>query len=256
MTRVLFLAGIFLASFASSVAFASLYLWNDYKRPPIRLDDALVRAEKLLANDAANYYCVGVSLYGDEGGTGKSGAWNLYFAAKDGSRKLVYVDMKGEGAVRPFDGPGDFSKRKKPEPRADLDDLRQRIDELFRTKELKPAIALKDGVLLVQLHVREFQVHPVQQNGDFAVKPETVVGPRRDGVWLRAVLSDHADFTRYAWSESQYWRVSRGSYLTTHPNRVLVVEMRHGGETPQHLLESLEELFGPHVPSPREGGFQ
>src|SRR5687768_383066 len=103
--RTMLTAAVVAMTLASTVAVASLYSWNDAKRPPISLAEALTRAEKLLGDDAANRYCVSVSLYGDETGEGKKGAWNLLFAAADGSKKHVYIDMQGKSDVKLWNGP-------------------------------------------------------------------------------------------------------------------------------------------------------
>jgi hypothetical protein len=52
--RSMLAVAVVLIAVGSTVAMASLYSWNDSKRPAISLADALAKAEKLLGEDAAN----------------------------------------------------------------------------------------------------------------------------------------------------------------------------------------------------------
>ena len=88
----LFIVGVLIVSVAGT-ACASLFGWRDRVRPPVSLRKALDISERELGDDLKNRYCVNVSLYGNPTGSPKPGAWNLLFAAADGSKKHVYVDM-------------------------------------------------------------------------------------------------------------------------------------------------------------------
>src|SRR5690606_17279573 len=100
------------------------------KRVPIPLADALKMAEKLLGEDAKNRYCVSVALYGNKEGDGKKGAWNLYYAADDGSQKQVSIHMDGEFDIKLANGPIDWNKEEG--RRKELAEVKKLLQELFR----------------------------------------------------------------------------------------------------------------------------
>ena len=101
-----------LLALVASTTCGRLYFWNANKRPPVTLQEALRRADKLLGDDAKNRYCISMVLYGNKKGDGKFGIWNLEYYAEDGSLKMVYIDSQtGKGYVGPGNGPIDWRKK-------------------------------------------------------------------------------------------------------------------------------------------------
>ena len=242
---IVFLAAMALV-LASTITFASLYSWNEAKRPPITLSDALARAEKLLGDDAPNRYCVSVSLFGDDTGAGKHGAWNLLFAAADGSKKHVYINMQGRSDVKLWNGPIDWNKQEG--RRIDLDDVRRRLEELFKNEGIAPEIHLRDDVLLLTHRTREFQVYSELADGGYANQLQQVPGPAADGIWLKMRLTNQVDRREYGFNEGPYWRWVRGTYFLTQPGQFLSVDFRYGSKVSDRVVTQIWDTFGEPTP--------
>lgn len=240
--RTILAATVAAMTLVSSVAWASLYAWNDAKRPPISLADALDRAEKLLGDDAANRYCVSVSLFGDETGDGKEGAWNLWYAAADGSKKLVYIDMQGESDVELWNGPIDWNKNDG--RRTDLADVRRRLEQLFAKERMKAAFEVQQDRLLVTYNVREFQVYPKREDGSYADELEKFPGPADNGIWLEARIVDKPDRRDYGYDGGPYWKWVRGTYVLTQPGRFLSIDLRYGPNVNYEVVRQVWDIFG------------
>ena len=245
--RTMLMVAIALLTIASTAALASLYSWNDAKRPPISLADALARAEKLLDDDAANRYCVSVSLHGNETGDGKEGAWNLLFAATDGSKKHVYINMEGESHVKLWNGPIDWKKNDG--RRADLADARRRLEELFAKEGIEAEYEAHPDRLLVKYKAREFQVHPLQKDGTYSEQLERIPGPGGEGIWLlvRIVEKPHQPEDEY--SDTPYWSGERYTYFLTEPGKFLSVDLRYGHKAKYEVARQIWDTFGERVPN-------
>lgn len=245
MNRTLLIAPIVVITLASSIALGTLYRWNESKRPPVSLEDALVKAEKLLGDDAANYYCVSVSLFGDATGGGTEGAWNLFYAAADGSKKHVYIDMRGESDVKHWNGAID---RKLNEGRRNsLADVQRRLKALFTKEGIKAEFDVEQGSLLVKYNVRDFQVYPRLKDGGYAKELHTMPGPDADGIWLQVRIVDKPDW-RYGYRHSPYWTGTLGTYFTTTPGEYLSVEFRCGHNVKYEVRNQIWDVFGEAAP--------
>ena len=242
--RTMLTAAVVAMTLASTLAVASLYSWNDAKRPPISLADALARAEKLLGEDAANRYCVSVSLYGDETGGGEEGAWNLLFAAADGSKKHVYINMQGKSDVKLWNGPIDWKKNDG--RRVDLADVRRRLEELFTKEGIKADYEAQQDRLLVKYKVRDFRVYPVQEDGSYSEQLQTIPGPGGEGIWLQVQIVDKPDPAEYA--DGPYWQRLRGTYFTTTRGRFLSVDLRYGPNVKYEVARQMWAVFGEQAP--------
>ena len=119
-------------------AYGSLYSWVDSNRPPVSLREALMKAEEMLGKERERYYCVNAHIWGNERGDEKDGAWNLMFAAKDGSRKHVYVDMQGASEVKLWNGPVDWKANAG--RRTDLHDIRDRLFDVLKSHGFSPTL--------------------------------------------------------------------------------------------------------------------
>lgn len=227
----------------STIAFASLYSWNDTKRPPISLADALARAEKLLGEDAVNRYCVGVGLYGDETFDGKIGKWNLYFAAADGSKKHVYIDMLGNGEVRLLHGPIDWKEKKG--RRDGIADVRRRLEELFAKEHIEAQYVTQGDALIVKYHSRVFKVYPEREDGGFGNQLEDTEGPDSDGIWLSVRVVDKPIPWR---SRFGYWRGEELTHILTQRGKFLKTETRIGPLVPYEIDLQITRVFGERTP--------
>lgn len=244
--RAMVTAAVLAIAIPPTVALASLYFWNDAKRPPISLAEALTRAEKLLGDDAANRYCVSVSLYGDETGEGKKGAWNLLFAAADGSKKHVYIDMQGKSDVKLWNGPID--SKKNDGRRTDLADVRRRLEELFGNEGIKAEYEAEQDRLVVKYKVRDFQVYPRQEDGSYSEQLQAMPGPEGEGIWLQVQMVDKPDPREYGYSDGPYWQWVRGSYFTTTPGRFLSIDLRYGPSVKYEIARQMWDIFGEQTP--------
>jgi hypothetical protein len=230
----------------STVAFASLYSWNDAKRPPISLADALAKAEKLLGDDAANRYCVSVSLYGDKTGEGKEGAWNLLFAAADGSKKHVFINMQGKCDVSAWNGPIDWKKNDG--RRADLDDVRRRLEELFAKERIKATFESHQDRFLATYKARQYQIYPQREDGSYAEELKNVPGPAGDGIWLQVQMVENPDHREYGYDDGPYWNWLRGTYFTTQPGQFLAIDLRYGPNVKYEVVSQIWDIFGDETP--------
>jgi hypothetical protein len=229
----------------STMAFASLYSWNDVKRPPMSLVEAISKAEQLLGDDAVNRYCVSVHLYGDETGEGKEGAWNLFYAATDGSKKHVYMNMQGKAEVTLWNGPIDWKKNSG--RRASLADVRRRLEELFSKEGLAAQFVVDDDLLTVTHRTRIFEVHPYRE-GDYADKLEQILGPDSAGIWLRIQAVDKPDPRMDDYADGPYWRWLRGTYFLSEPGKFLSVDLRYGPKVKYEIIRQVWQIFGDRTP--------
>jgi hypothetical protein len=201
-----------------------------------------------LDKDAANRYCVSVQLYGDESGQGKEGAWNLLFAAADGSRKHVLINMQGEGSVSPWNGPVD--EKSSIGRRTDLGDIRRRLEDVFSSEGIKANVVDEAGGLLITYKTRQYQVYPQRKDGNFAESLQAVSGPAIDGIWLQLRVVDQPDRRAYAFDDNgPYWRWLRGTYFLAQPGKFLAVDLRYGANVKWEVRRQIVDAFGEHAPS-------
>lgn len=244
------LLALFILAICVSVGSATLYDWNPTKRPAVSLEDALRRANALLGDDAANRYCVSVALYGNKEGDGREGAWNLEFAAVDGSMKLIFIDMNGNANVR-YHAPIDWTKNEG--RRSGLADVEQRLKTLFADENIEAQITLRDGRLEVRYNSRVFQVHPRLANGEFGDNLEEVIGPKQDGIVIDIFETNRRDRTwdQFSFGPGVYGNVDRGQFLLAGKDRYLNVDLKYGdgirvlpGSNEEHLVLQLYPVFG------------
>lgn len=204
------------------------------------------RAKKLLGDEAASRYCVYVSLYGDETGEGEKGAWNLLFAAADGSKKHVYVNMQGEIDVKDWNGPIDLNKNDG--RRIDLADVRQRLETLFAQEGIKAEFESQVDKLSVKYNVRTFQVHSRREEGGFSEEVQAMPGPDSDGIWLQVQVVTKLDHQNYGYRDGPYWQWVRGTYFTTTPRKYLSIDFRYGFKLKYEIAQQIWEIFGERAP--------
>ncbi|MGC4005528.1 MAG: hypothetical protein QM811_21380 [Pirellulales bacterium] len=228
---------------ASTLAYASLYGWNNLKRPPISLADALTCAEVHLGEDAKNRYCVGATLYGDRRNDGTRGKWNLCFAAADGSVKNVTCDMQGNVDVSVHTP---SAEQLRALATVDLDDLQHRLGEILARHKVDAKVVVEEGVLKIRHRTRTFQIHLPDEKAGFSEDARTVTGPAHDGFWLEARLVEEIDrsFRDYGAEPGEYWRTQSGTYYTKTEGRYLAVDLRFGRGLDEKLAQDLGNAFG------------
>ena len=236
-----------IATLLASTAFASLYIWNPKKRVPISLREALTKAEELLGEDAKNRYCIDVSLYGNEASDGKGGAWNLFYAAEDGSKKLVYISMDGRSDVKLWNGPIDWTKHQG--RRTGLDDVKTQLEQLFKKQGIDASIEIKGQKLTCNYNTRKFQTYEQLDGGSYGEKLVETVGPKSDGFTIVAQEQKSIDL---GWQDSYYggpyWRLYRRMHLMTTPETYLKVEVKSGRGCNYEFSNEMFRIFGETPP--------
>lgn len=243
MTRFRIVACGLLLLLGTSAVIASTYAWNKLKRPPISLAEALTLVEKTLGKEAATRYCLNASLNGNQNGNGQEGAWNFIYAANDGSRNRVWVDMQGKVSVDLWNGPVDPEEKKG--PHRDLNDVKRQLEALFQQYKIDAQLVLENDVLRADYRTRDFLVYEEKSPGEFGEQPVTMRGPKADGVWLEIRLTNQIDRRDYFCDDDpHYWSWQRGTFYTTVPTRYLSVDMRSGRTFNAAFVYQVRELFG------------
>lgn len=242
MRRLLILAAV-AASFAAIAgsAFAELFTWRDRVRPPVSLNDALDIGERLLGDDAKNRFCVDVSIYGNPMGAPKPGAWNLLFAAEDGSKKHVHVDMEGNGTLSTWNEAIDW--KRDAGRRKDLDDAQSRLASLFDKENLNVSLTREQRRLLGHYRTHSYAIYKPDQLGAFSEELTTEVGPRVDGFMFDAQIIDEGT-DHYHFDYGPYWTEYTRLYPTTETRKLILVRMRLGRQIKQEMQMQIDQAFG------------
>jgi hypothetical protein len=229
-------------------AYADTYLWNPNKRPPITLPEALRRAEALLGEDADQRYCIGMMLFGNKAQDGKECGWNLVYAAEDGSKKLVFIDENGNGSVAQMNGPIDW--RKKEGRRTGLEDIGKRLNAALKANGYGERAVVTANHLVLQVRARTYRVHPKTESGEFGEGLVEVIGPKSDGIVIRASVDTKPDRVApaYGYGEGVYWYVQRRNFLLTTQGRFVKMEMLRGRDVSDGLFLELWQAFGEPEP--------
>ncbi|MEM8667444.1 MAG: hypothetical protein AAGG48_08020 [Planctomycetota bacterium] len=241
------LATVILLSLVASTAFSSLYKWNPKKRVPITLREALDKADDLLREEGEDRYCIQVSLYGNKEGDGKSGAWNLYFAAEDGSLMQVAVDMDGKTQVKPFIAPIDWTRHKG--RRTGLDDVKARLEQVLIDHGIDASIEQSGEKLTCSYRTREFLIYKAKEDGSYGEDPIATVGPKPDGFILEAEVQtgDSVDRGLRNLPMCSYYSSYRHMHLLTTPESYLRVEIKSGLKCDANFKSDLRSVFGETV---------
>lgn len=217
------------------------FRWRDRVRPPVSLQAALKIGEELLGDEAKNRWCVDVSISGNPHGAERPGAWHLLFAAADGSKKQVYVDMDGNGKLSPWNEAIDWKKDKG--RRTDLNDAFLRLKDLFKKENLGSEIAMEGNRLVGRYKTRSYHVYPSNPDGSFTDDLAVEVGPKHDGIIFEAqTVSDGNE--RGDYQIRPYWLEDTRSYPTTQERKFILVKMRYGREFPKEIKAQMEQAFG------------
>lgn len=241
--RRFFLLTAIAASFAAIAgpAFGTLFKWRDRVRPPVSLKEALNIGERLLGDDAKNRFCVDVSIYGNPIGAPKPGAWNLLFAAEDGSKKHVYVDMEGNGTLSTWNEAIDW--KKDAGRRKDLNDAQSRLESLFEKENLEVTLTREHGRLVGHYRTRSYAIYKPDQLGAFAEELTTEVGPKIDGFMFDAeIVDDGTD--HYHFDYGPYWTEYTQLYPTTEKGKLILVRKRLGRQIKQEMQMQIDQAFG------------
>jgi hypothetical protein len=203
----------------------------------------LNKAEELLGDDAKDRYCIGVLLYGNKEGDGKGGAWNLFYAAEDGSKKHVYINMDGRSDVKLWNGPIDWTKHEG--RRTGLDDVKTRLQQLFKKQGIDAAIEIEGEKLTCNYNTREFQTYEKLDDGSYGEKLIKTVGPKSDGftsVALEQKSIGHG--WRDGYDDGPYWRQYQRMHLITTAETYLKVEVKYGHECNYQFSKEMFRIFG------------
>ena len=224
-----------------TLALADVFGWEDRVRPPVSLQEALTIGEKLLGDDAKNRYCVEVSIYGNPFGAAKPGAWNLYFAAPDGSKKQVYVDMDRNSKVTTWNEAIDWTKDAG--RRNDLKDAYVRLQALFKKEHLDVHLELKDGHLLGSYRTRKYQVYTTKDDGSYSDQLTEQVGPAADGFAFDAEIVDEGQ-KYFRFDSAPYWEEHTLEYPTSVKGKLLVARKQIGRRVLRYMEDQIDQAFG------------
>lgn len=243
------------------------YTWNPKKRPPIALPQALQRAEALLGEDAKQWYCIEVRLYGNKTHDGKECSWNFTYATKDGSQKRVYIHEDGEGVVERLNGAIEWLKDEEGR-RTGLEDIATRLNAVLAANGYAELATVTDNKLVLRLRPRTYRIHQKTESGDFGDELVEVIGPKSDGILIEAseiILFSSRMHERqtercgysYFGSFPAYFRLTRGNkplkkitinYLfdgeTIEERRFVYAEFCYGNKVSESLFLKLQRAFG------------
>ncbi len=239
--RRLLLIAVCIALLVTGTSFAELFKWRARVRPPVSLKEALDIGEKLLGDDAKKRFCIDVSIYGNPMGAPKPGAWNLLFAAEDGSKKHVYVDMDGNGNLSTWneaiDWTNDAGRRK------NLHDVQKRLEALFDKERLDATIDRDGERLIGRYRTRTYEIYRAEKNGAFSETLTTEVGPKNDGFTFEAQIVDEGtDYFHFDYGP--YWTEYTQLYPTTEKGKLILVRKRYGRDFKQELHSQIDQAFG------------
>jgi hypothetical protein len=230
---------VFLA--ACGTCLATLFKWRDRVRPPVSLREALDIGEQLLGDDATNRYCVEVSIFGNPMGAPKPCTWNLFFAAGDGSKKHVYVDMDRNAKLSTWNEAIDWTKDAG--RRKDLKDVQSRLAELFKKENLDVEIVLQNEQLIGSYRTRTYRVYKNELDGSYSDTLVDEIGPKHDGFSFDAEFVDEgADY--YHFKSRPYWIENTQVYPTAIEGKLIVVQKRAGRDFPEELHSQIDQAFG------------
>ncbi len=230
------LTGITATAFAQTV-----FRWNDRARPPVSLKEAIDIGEQLLGDDAKNRYCVSVSLNGNPAGAAKPGRWDLLFAAPDGSKKHVYVNMDRNSQLSTWNEAVDWKKDSG--RRIDLNDVQSRLLELFAKEKLDVKLERKGERLVGQYRTRKYQLYTTAEDGSYSKTLTEDIGPEHDGFSFDAKIVDEGD-DNYFFNEGPYWAEYAQSYPLKEKGKILLVRKRCGREFKWELHRQIDQVFG------------
>jgi|GEM_PF-5017787 len=238
-------------------------------RPPIAISDALQRAETQLGEDANKWYCIAVKLKGNEAQGDKPAVWDLTYATADGSKKLVSIREDGSVDAKKLNGPFEWTKEPK-RRRTSLKEIATHLNAALKSEGYEECATVTDGKLVLRSRTRTYRIHPKTESEDYSEEIAEVVGPKTDGIVIKArevILFDHevnmsAIFSNYG----PYWSDNQGYYLltpgdkplkkvahdglwgktTSEQHRFVHVELNLGNDISVALYLKLQRAFGIH----------
>lgn len=224
-----------------ATSFADMFKWRDRVRPPVSLKQALTIAETLLGDDAKNRFCIEVSIYGNPMGAPKPGAWNLFFAADDGSKKYVYVDMDGNGRISTWNEAIDWTKDAG--RRRDMQDVQGRLKALFEKEKLDATLERNGEQLIARYRMRMYDIYRTEKDGSFADDLTKEAGPKHDGFIIDAqIVEEGTDYFHF--DQGPYWIELTQLFPTTEKGKLILVRKRYGRNFKTELLAQIDQAFG------------
>ena len=219
---------------------SSTFDWNDHVRPPVSLEKAIELSREQLGDDYANRYCVRVSLYGNPTGGPKPGQWNLFYAAENGSKKHVIVDMDGNAAAGVWNQAIDWNQNKG--KRADLADIKKRLQIFFDKERLGVEFSESNGKVVVTHRTRMFQVHQLMEDGRFDDQLTELRGPASDGFIIEYYLTNKPVSASY--ENGIYWSVFAKTVPLQTKDNYVHFSITEGRRIKREYVLQLIQIFG------------
>ena len=223
----------------------SLFRWHDHVRPPVSLERALEISKAKLGDDYENRYCVEVQLFGNPYALPRPGVWNLYFAAEDGSKKHVSVDMDGEATVEMWNEAIDWEKNRG--LRHDLEDIRKRFRDFLAKEKLEASTIESNEKTVVSFRQRSFHVHLSNDDGSYQAELSEIAGPDADGFIVEFWVTDTPATPDR--QQRAYWTERSKAVPLTSPNTYVQTIFKTGPRLKREYRDQIEQIFG--TPDPR-----
>jgi hypothetical protein len=210
------------------VGYAVIIHWDVRVRPPVSLREALDISEKFLGDDSANLYCVGAILYGRADKHGKGGVWNLDFAAADGSRKYIGVNMNREVSLNPVMRPEERTWR-------DISQVQTDLAKLFNDEDIQISLSEAGDRLVAGLRTRTYRIHERKLDGSYADTLSDEIGPEHDGVYVEAKMVEMGVTSQLKQEQGPYWDEYSETYPVGDSGRMMAIKVRFGNDVPTEV---------------------
>jgi hypothetical protein len=210
------------------VGYAVIIHWDVRVRPPVSLREALDISEKFLGDEAANRYCVSATLYGRADKQGKSGIWNLDFAAADESHKYIGVYMNREVSFDPVLRPSERTWR-------DISQIQTDLAELFNDEDIQISLSEAGDRLVGSFRTRNYRFYERKLDGSYADTLSDEIGPEHDGVYVEAKTFEMSVTSPLRHEQFPYWHEYSETYPIDDSGRTMSIKVRFGNDAPAEI---------------------
>ena len=161
---------------------------------------------------------------------------------------ILLWTMLGETHLRVWNGPIDRTENEG--QRIDLEDVKSRLVDVLESHEITPYKLglVDDNCPELNYSTREFKVHKLRDDGTYSKSTQTTVGPKGNGVWIRATIVQKPNQKASVFVlRDPYWHRLEHNYILSDGKRYLHVEVRYGSKFPGSVLGQLDQVFGERI---------